>query len=285
MKKKAEFLFFVLCFFFWGGAWTDGIFLCWNIVHRIFTKSQEIFLLILPIQRIPRYKILLEEIVKNTEVSHPDLQPLQEALEKIKEVVILLTLNERIKENSRREQVKAVEDRFGGSIVLLAPARRFVMEGSLCKIERRDDRDYVFFLFTDCLVYGSQTFVGNLKYQNLLPIDSAFDVREPQPKPQTEFGHIFEIHSSVESFYAYTEEEEIKKMWIEAMTKLVCLKEEREQTKQIAEKNDFKARARPNPDLIAAPLFVPDDFSSSCMMETCQVKFTFMERRHHCYYW
>ena len=32
-------------------------------------------LLILPIQRMPRYKMLLEEIIKNTEHDHPDAAP------------------------------------------------------------------------------------------------------------------------------------------------------------------------------------------------------------------
>ncbi|ETO15083.1 hypothetical protein RFI_22282 [Reticulomyxa filosa] len=177
-----------------------------------------------------------------------------------------------MKENTRREQVKEVEERFGGSIVLLAPARRFVMEGNLCKIERRDDRDYVFFLFTDCLVYGSQpSFATNLKYQNTLPIDSVFEVKEPHLKLQNDFGFVFEIHSSVESFCVYTDDEETKKKWVEAMLK---------------QKNDYKELGvRTNQDLIAATMFLPDDFSAICMIQTCQTKFTFIERRHHCYYW
>ncbi|ETO03860.1 RhoGEF domain-containing protein, partial [Reticulomyxa filosa] len=120
--------------------------------------------------------ILLEEIIKNTSSSHPDFQSLEKALEKIKEVSA--TVNDRMKEYSRREAVSNIEKRFNGTIFLLEPARQFVMEGILSKIERRDDRDYVFFLFTDCLVYGTQSFVG-LKFQNLLPIDLAFDIREP----------------------------------------------------------------------------------------------------------
>ncbi|ELP94954.1 Rho/RAC guanine nucleotide exchange factor, putative, partial [Entamoeba invadens IP1] len=41
---------------------------------------------ILPIQRIPRYKLLLEELIKTMPDNHPELQSLKESLGKIKEV-------------------------------------------------------------------------------------------------------------------------------------------------------------------------------------------------------
>lgn len=42
--------------------------------------------LILPIQRVPRYRLLLEDLIKHTPDHHPDKAGLQEALEKIKDV-------------------------------------------------------------------------------------------------------------------------------------------------------------------------------------------------------
>ena len=40
-------------------------------------------LLITPVQRIPRYKMLLEDVIKNTPDCHPDKRSLKEALEQI----------------------------------------------------------------------------------------------------------------------------------------------------------------------------------------------------------
>ena len=40
-------------------------------------------LLITPVQRIPRYKMLLEDVIKNTPDCHPDKKSLKEALEQI----------------------------------------------------------------------------------------------------------------------------------------------------------------------------------------------------------
>ena len=36
--------------------------------------------------------------------------------------------------------------------------------------------------------------------------------------------------------------------------------------------------------IMSAPLFIPDEWSDSCMVDGCGSKFTFMNRRHHCYY-
>ncbi|KAJ6245422.1 faciogenital dysplasia protein [Anaeramoeba flamelloides] len=50
-------------------------------------------LLITPIQRIPRYVLLLKKIVKNTDRSHPDFINFQNILEKMKEVAELINQN------------------------------------------------------------------------------------------------------------------------------------------------------------------------------------------------
>ena len=39
--------------------------------------------LIMPVQRVPRYRMLIEEIVKQTPPDHPDMQSLATALEKV----------------------------------------------------------------------------------------------------------------------------------------------------------------------------------------------------------
>jgi len=39
--------------------------------------------LIMPIQRVPRYKLLLEELLRKTERTHADFGALNEALEKV----------------------------------------------------------------------------------------------------------------------------------------------------------------------------------------------------------
>ncbi len=54
--------------------------------------------LIMPIQRIPRYKLLLEVILQNTQPDHPDYENLQKALSEVE--TIALTINDAIENES-----------------------------------------------------------------------------------------------------------------------------------------------------------------------------------------
>jgi len=60
-------------------------------------------LLIMPIQRLPRYELLLSELVKNTSENHSDFASLSEALKYIREVN--LYINQRQKKDDERLQV------------------------------------------------------------------------------------------------------------------------------------------------------------------------------------
>jgi FYVE/RhoGEF/PH domain-containing protein 5/6 len=54
-------------------------------------------LLITPVQRIPRYKLLLKELVKHTSDSHPDKKNLNDALQKMTEIANIV--NDSMKNN------------------------------------------------------------------------------------------------------------------------------------------------------------------------------------------
>ncbi|ETO23510.1 RhoGEF domain-containing protein [Reticulomyxa filosa] len=66
--------------------------------------------LILPIQRIPRYELLLDQILKNTEPSHLDWTNLQKALENIRKENKIA--NDRIKDFECRQMVRQIEHRL-----------------------------------------------------------------------------------------------------------------------------------------------------------------------------
>ena len=57
-------------------------------------------LIILPVQRIPRYKLLVEQIFKRTQKNHPDFEGLQQALELIARVN--MENNEKLKDLDSR---------------------------------------------------------------------------------------------------------------------------------------------------------------------------------------
>ncbi|ELR12501.1 RhoGEF domain containing protein, partial [Acanthamoeba castellanii str. Neff] len=112
--------------------------------------------LIKPVQRICKYPLLLRELIKSTEASHPDYVKLTNALAKIQSVVAAV--------NERKDQEDCVEamaqvirklrntEKFG--VQLMVPGRQYIQEGTL--LEASKDRNEFFprhyFLFSDLLV-------------------------------------------------------------------------------------------------------------------------------------
>ncbi|ETO08223.1 hypothetical protein RFI_29165, partial [Reticulomyxa filosa] len=212
--------------------------------NYLFTKCQQSSrklplesFLILPIQRIPRYELLLDKILANTEPTHPDRGDLQKALEKIKRESKIT--NERIKDFQCRQIVREIEQRFNDEVRLVAASRffyqkkkkkkkkkgllllitilfvclfgennatnrKFVKEGPLRKIGKllNERLNCVFFLFTDCLVYGYVASNGrndNLRWGKLIPIDQWLECKPCTLKHLLLPSTCFEIRSSQES--------------------------------------------------------------------------------------
>src|SRR3990167_7628056 len=84
-------------------------------------------LLIMPIQRIPRYNLLLTDILKNTEEIHPDFANLQIALQSTKAVAN--HLNESVRASEMDNIVAELSERMEIGL-LLAPHRRLIKEGA-----------------------------------------------------------------------------------------------------------------------------------------------------------
>lgn len=116
--------------------------------------------MIMPVQRIPRYRMLLETMLKRTPDEHPDKGPLREAIESIKGAAA--DVDSHIAAHEGMLQVWKVQAALVPEPDLMVPGRTFVKEGPLLKIQRagwlvgQKTRDYYFFLFSDVLVYGEK---------------------------------------------------------------------------------------------------------------------------------
>jgi len=227
-------------------------------------------LIVTPIQRVPRYPMLLKEIIKNTEDSHPDLHLLTAALEKY--TSLNRDINEGIKEQEKRNKVREIGEKVldgGKPISLVAPARRFIMKNELWKVCRGKNKKYMFFLFNDLLIYADRQ--GKyFKFHNMLDIDTSFSA-EGMEGNQMYPPHSMKIKSSTKSFVAFADDQELCTKWVKAMQELRDRLDNREKLK--GDYNTFD-------DVAKAPIMVPDHFFKDCQL--CHIKFTFVRRRHHC---
>ncbi|KAF9208946.1 hypothetical protein BGZ49_007034 [Haplosporangium sp. Z 27] len=87
--------------------------------------------LLLPIQRIPRYKMLLQDLLDNTWPEHVDYQDIATALEMISARAD--EMNERKRQHENHEKVLLVQNRIVGNYKteLVQPYRKVVREGML----------------------------------------------------------------------------------------------------------------------------------------------------------
>lgn len=92
-------------------------------------------LLILPVQRIPRYRLLLEQLIKFTPLDHPEYALVQEALDKICDVAQYN--NEAIRARENRQKIMEIMLSFDSRsrIDLLNDdnKRRYIKDGSLLR--------------------------------------------------------------------------------------------------------------------------------------------------------
>jgi hypothetical protein len=115
--------------------------------------------LIMPVQRIPRYVLLVTELIKNTILSHPDYTKLQSAVEGLKALADFINASKAESENSTK--ITAMRSK----IVDIAPAdfenllrgRRWIKEGELLlkvnATDRKTDKtEAMVFLLSDSLI-------------------------------------------------------------------------------------------------------------------------------------
>eukprot|EP01084_Bolivina_argentea_P271362 461715_1 len=246
-------------------------------------------LLILPIQRIPRYELLLKELIKRTEKlskRHKHLNDLNKALKNISEINQIV--NDRMKHYEQREKVKQIKQRFDLTtlkIEIITPSRYFIMDnyeknkkGEKIIIKHNkfgNEINIYMILFNDGILYGhikSLNITNSCKYifDNFLPFNNVFEINN--------IGNIYrglhciKILSSIESIWISFKCNKYKMEWINNINNSLNIKLKK--NKNI--KNDINEK-----ELIQMCCLIPDDFSDNCM--ECNIKFSITNRRHHCY--
>jgi len=110
-------------------------------------------LLIQPIQRIPRYRLLFSELLKATPENHQDYIATKEALQQIEDVAACV--NESVRDKENLDKLVAIQVSLTGNRIptIVKPKRKYIREGMLIKMCRREPKKRYFFLLTDLLIY------------------------------------------------------------------------------------------------------------------------------------
>lgn len=168
-------------------------------------KSRLSALLMLPLERIPRYLTLLSALVEETPRKHPDYKAASQALEKVRQVADFLNEEKRIAENM--QQLAEIESSLTGDYEIVSRHRHFVEEGEISKcVEEGEQKPCHYFLFNDLLLIAKKKsgsifrlssrpstawkllYVGDLKEVRLsVGPESSFDYEVGEVKAQFTF--------------------------------------------------------------------------------------------------
>ena len=110
--------------------------------------------LLKPIQRLPQYKLLLEDYLKYLDETSDDYDDTTTALRIVTEAAE--HANETIKQTEMFQKMLGLQSRLGDYQIIL-PGRELLKEGELMKISRKGTHSRYFVLLSDCLLYCSST--------------------------------------------------------------------------------------------------------------------------------
>ncbi|KAN0029595.1 hypothetical protein ACTA71_007726 [Dictyostelium dimigraforme] len=134
--------------------------------EKLSNLSLESFL-ILPIQRLPRYVMLLQDLLKYTANDHEDFNQLCEALSTIKDLTESINTKKSEEDNNTKilQVQEQIKDMPPNTMTL---RKRFVTEGSLTL---KKDKYYVF-LFTDAMIL-TKPGKEKKKFKNIINLSTA----------------------------------------------------------------------------------------------------------------
>lgn len=172
-------------------------------------------LLIMPVQRVPRYKLLLQELLKQTPPDHPDTPDLRSSLQLIGAVAD--HINEEVRQQEKRDEIRLIEAQFYGYPGFLDPGRILIRHGVLTKKSRHQSVEYHFFLFNDMIAYALPLPLG-LRLNRKLEIDQHFrlEVVDQRKRGATAVDRwAFQLRGTQKSIEVYARDGAERDAWIQ----------------------------------------------------------------------
>ncbi|XP_062928331.1 FYVE, RhoGEF and PH domain-containing protein 6 [Mobula hypostoma] len=232
--------------------------------------------LLKPVQRIPQYKLLLTDYVKNLSKDCADYKDTQAALAIVVEVAN--HANDIMKQGDNFQKLMQIQYSLNGQQEIVQPGRVFLKEGTLMKLSRKVMQPRMFFLFNDVLLYTTPVQSGTYKLNNMLSL-AGMKVSKPS---QEAYQNELNIESVERSFILSASSAAERDEWLKAISKAI-----EEYTKKritfTASKSLEEEPDKPEvntPLGTKAPIWIPDPRATMCMVCTCD--FTLTWRRHHC---
>ncbi|XP_048466156.1 FYVE, RhoGEF and PH domain-containing protein 6 [Rhincodon typus] len=232
--------------------------------------------LLKPVQRIPQYKLLLTDYMKNLSIDCADYKDTQAALAIVVEVAN--HANDIMKQGDNFQKLMQIQYSLNSQQEIVQPGRVFLKEGTLMKLSRKVMQPRMFFLLNDVLLYTTPVQSGTFKMNNMLSL-AGMKVSKPS---QEAYQNELNIESVERSFILSASSAAERDEWLEAISKAIEDYTKKRTTftgsKSLEEEPDKPELNTPLGT--KAPIWIPDPRATMCMICTCD--FTLTWRRHHC---
>ncbi|XP_038628750.1 FYVE, RhoGEF and PH domain-containing protein 3 [Tachyglossus aculeatus] len=182
-----------------------------------------------PVQRIPRYEMLLKDYLKKLPEESPDRKDAEKSLELISTAAN--HSNAAIRKMEKMHKLLEVYERLGGEEDIVNPANELIKEGHIQKLSAKNGtaQDRYLFLFNNMVLYC----VPKLRLMG-----QKFSVRERieiagmqvQESVKQNAAHTFIITGKKRSLELQTRTEEEKKEWIQVILATIELHKQNSET-------------------------------------------------------
>ena len=250
-----------------------------------------------PVQRLPQYKLLLEDYLKHIDENSEDFDDTASALRIVSDAAD--HANDTIKQGDKFRKMLRLQSRLG-DLELIRPGRDLVKEGELQKMSRKGVGPRYFVLMSDCLLYC--TYAGSwsgdstsLRVTYKIPL-SALQVRVTSTAAGgvAEYENEFNITSPVRSCTLRASSVAERNEWLDALNSAIEEHINRKATFSSFSTASCGSISVGNPNHPAggvvagveerigtsAPVWIPDRRVTMC--QNCTAEFSVLVRRHHC---
>ncbi|KAF9574945.1 hypothetical protein EC968_004946 [Mortierella alpina] len=174
--------------------------------------------LMLPVQRIPRYRMLLESLLRHTPEDHPDHRKLQSAFKSMEHTANFV--NETIRQHEMFGEMVDLQSKITGlAEPLVAPGRALLKRGNVWKVCRRNVQLRVIILLSDCILWTSPSMnplEDTLTFHRKVGLENCTVIGAEDPDPTK---NAFQIISPEKSSQVYVDTPKEKEAWMVAIRK------------------------------------------------------------------
>ncbi|XP_060892668.1 FYVE, RhoGEF and PH domain-containing protein 4a isoform X2 [Labrus mixtus] len=231
-----------------------------------------------PVQRVPRYEMLLKDYLKKLPEDDPDRRDAEKSLEIISTAAT--HSNSAIRKSDNLKKLMEIYEMLGEEEDIVNPSNEFIKEGHILKLAARNTSamERYLFLFNNMLLYCVPKFsLGGPKYTVRTRI--GIDGMKVLETSNEDYPHTFQVSGKERMLELQASSEQDKAGWIKAFRETIDIF----QLKNESFKNALKdVEEVSNAELgVRAPRWIRDNEVTMCMK--CKEPFNALtRRRHHC---